>query len=144
MGADWTLRGTILTLEAPRIAALTADFYGVPRNGVTTETGPFLRQSLKAEMVLFRNRRGQPPHSARVCHFFLPDSVRGSHRRPYSTRRTTPTTTPNTRASRTKIGFIDELAGSKRMRFRSGNQRLSVASPSSVTAATICPLRAVR
>lgn len=60
--ADWTLRGTIPTFEAPRAAALTADFFGAPRSGVTTGAGPFLRQSLNAETILFRNRGGESRH----------------------------------------------------------------------------------
>lgn len=53
--------------------------------------------------------------------------------------RTTPMTTPKTRASLTKIGLRLELAGSRRMRSASGYHRLSVASFSGVTATTMSP-----
>ena len=51
--ADWRLRGTIPTLESPRVPALTADFLGIARLGTTTGAGPFLHQILNSELRLF-------------------------------------------------------------------------------------------
>lgn len=63
--ADWRLCGTIPSLESPRVPALTADFLGSARHGATTDAGPFLQQSLKAEITLFPDHASpaKPPAS---------------------------------------------------------------------------------
>ena len=53
--ADWTLRGTLPTIECPRIPAVRADFFGADRTGAMTDAGPFLHESLKPELVLRPN-----------------------------------------------------------------------------------------
>jgi len=54
----WTLRGVWPTLECPRTPTVTCDFFGAARVGERTDAGPFLRLSLKPEMVLFKGWSG--------------------------------------------------------------------------------------
>ena len=52
---DWTLRGTLPSLQAPRHPSLTHDFFNVVRLGQTTNAGPFMPLDRKPEMVLLVN-----------------------------------------------------------------------------------------
>jgi hypothetical protein len=63
--ADWRLRGTIPTLESPLVPALTTDFLGIARHGTTSDAGPFLHQSLKAEITLFTGNASPAKPSTR-------------------------------------------------------------------------------
>lgn len=59
--ADWTLRGDLPIMECPRLAPLRADYFGAARRGDRTDAGPFLKISLKPEMVLCEQAARERP-----------------------------------------------------------------------------------
>ncbi len=59
--ADWTLRGDLPIMECPRLARSAPDYFGAARRGDRTDAGPFLKISLKPEMVLCEQAARERP-----------------------------------------------------------------------------------
>jgi len=53
---NWTLRRdpSFVALLVPRLPAITFDYFNTPRQGNTTEAGPFVERNWKPETILWR------------------------------------------------------------------------------------------